>query len=146
VPHERERTPVHRVPPDPPAGYSGAVSIGGDGRWVLVSGHIGLGADGDVVTGGMAAEARATFAGIARTLATCGGTLAHVVKIVAYVTELESYAEYAAVRSEVFGAQLPASSTVQVAGLLAGARIELEAVAFVPRDVDMAAGLSSGRE
>jgi len=125
---------VQRVPADPPAGYSGAVSIGGDGRWVLVSGHVGFGPDGDVVPGGMGAEARATFDGIAQTLAGCGATLAHVVKIVAYITELESYGEYAAVRSEVFGAQLPASSTVQVAGLLAGARIEVEAVAFVPVD------------
>jgi enamine deaminase RidA (YjgF/YER057c/UK114 family) len=48
------------------------------------------------------------------------------------VTSLEEYGDYATARSERFGDKLPASATVQVAGLLVGAHIEIDAVAFVP--------------
>jgi enamine deaminase RidA (YjgF/YER057c/UK114 family) len=58
--------------------------------------------------------------------------MSDVVKINAFVTSLENYGEYAKVRNEVFGDQMPASATVQVAGLLVGAQIEIDAVAFVP--------------
>jgi enamine deaminase RidA (YjgF/YER057c/UK114 family) len=53
------------------------------------------------------------------------------VRITAFMTSLDAYGEYAEVRSEVFGDTLPASATVQVAGLLVGAQIEIDAVAFV---------------
>jgi enamine deaminase RidA (YjgF/YER057c/UK114 family) len=46
--------------------------------------------------------------------------------------QIEEYAEYARVRGERFGANLPASAAVQVAGLLQGALIEIDAVAFIP--------------
>jgi 2-iminobutanoate/2-iminopropanoate deaminase len=82
----------------------------------------------------MEAEARATFANIERTLETAGAAMSDVVKIAAFITDLEAYPDYAKVRSEVFGDQLPASSTVQVAGLLVGAQLEIEAIAFVPGD------------
>ena len=55
-----------------------------------------------------------------------------MVKINAFVTNLEEYPEYAKVRAERFGERLPASATVMVAGLLVGAHIEIDAVAFVP--------------
>ena len=43
-----------------------------------------------------------------------------------------TYAEYSRVRGERFGKNLPASAAVQVAGLLQGALIEIDAVAFIP--------------
>ena len=58
--------------------------------------------------------------------------MSHVVKINAFVTSLEEYPDYAQARAERFGELLPASATVQVAGLLVGAHIEIDAVAFVP--------------
>jgi enamine deaminase RidA (YjgF/YER057c/UK114 family) len=58
--------------------------------------------------------------------------MSHVVKINAFVTSLDEYPAYAEARAERFGDQLPASATVQVAGLLVGAHIEIDAVAFVP--------------
>ena len=41
-------------------------------------------------------------------------------------------ADYARVRRERFGDALPASAAVRVAGLLEGALVEVEAIAFVP--------------
>jgi 2-iminobutanoate/2-iminopropanoate deaminase len=120
-------------------GFADAVTTSGLGRTIHVSGNVGFGGVpgpdgqvGKVVSGGMEAEARATFACIERALKLAGADMAHVVKINAYVTSLDNYGEYAKVRNEVFGEHMPASATVQVAGLLVGAQIEIDAVAFVP--------------
>jgi enamine deaminase RidA (YjgF/YER057c/UK114 family) len=123
---------IDRLTTNPASGFSDAVTTSGPGRVIHVSGNVGFGEDGKVVSGGMEAEARATFANIERTLKAAGAEMSHIVKINAFMTTLDSYGEYAKVRSEVFGDQLPASATVQVAGLLVGAQIEIDAVAFIP--------------
>ncbi len=78
------------------------------------------------------AEARATFDNIERVLQAAGADFSQIVKINAFITDLDEYAAYADVRAERFGDKLPASATVEVAGLLVGAHIEIDAVAFVP--------------
>jgi len=123
---------IERLTSNPASGFSDAVSTVGPGRLIHVAGNVGFGADGKVVPGGMGAEAAATLDNIERTLAQAGADMSHVVKINAFVTNLEEYPEYAKVRAERFGEQLPASATVMVAGLLVGAHIEIDAVAFVP--------------
>lgn len=122
---------IDRLASDPATGFSEAVTATGPGRWIHVSGSVGFGADGKVVAGGMGAEARATFDNIQRSLESSGATISDVVKITAFVTSLDDYAEYVEARTERFGEAMPASSTVQVAGLLVGAQIEIEAVAFL---------------
>jgi 2-iminobutanoate/2-iminopropanoate deaminase len=123
---------IERLTTNPASGFSDAVTAVGPGRLIHVSGNVGFGADGKVVSGGMGAEARATLDNIERTLQQAGASMSDVVKINAFVTSLEEYADYALARAERFGEQLPASATVQVAGLLVGAHIEIDAVAFVP--------------
>ena len=123
---------IERLTTNPASGFSDAVTVVGPGRLVHVSGNVGFGGDGRGVSGGMGAEARATFDNIERTLGEAGADLSHVIKINAFVTNLEEYPDYASARAERFGEQLPASATVQVAGLLVGAQIEIDAVAFIP--------------
>ena len=123
---------IERHTTNPASGFSDAVTTVGPGRMIHVAGNVGFGPDGKVVAGGMGAEARATFDNIERTLREVGAEMSDVVKINAFVTSLDDYAEYAEARSERFGEQLPASATVQVAGLLVGAQIEIDAVAFLP--------------
>jgi 2-iminobutanoate/2-iminopropanoate deaminase len=123
---------IERLTTNPASGFSDAVTTVGPGRLIHVAGNVGFGPDGKVVSGGMEAEARATFDNIERTLRAAGADMSNVVKINAFVTSLEDYPAYAAVRAERFGEELPASATVQVAGLLVGAHIEIDAVAFVP--------------
>jgi len=123
---------IERHTTNPASGFSDAVAVQGAGRLIHVSGNVGFGADGKVVSGGMGAEARATFDNIERTLGELGAEMSQIVKINAFVTSLDDYSEYAAAREERFGDTLPASATVQVAGLLVGAQIEIDAVAFVP--------------
>jgi 2-iminobutanoate/2-iminopropanoate deaminase len=126
---------ITRLTSDPASGFSDAVTAVGPGRLIYVSGNVGLGPDGKLVPGGMRAEASATLDNIERTLEAAGADISHVVKINAFVTSLEEYPAYASARSERFGDQLPASATVQVAGLLMGAHIEIDAVAFVPETI-----------
>jgi 2-iminobutanoate/2-iminopropanoate deaminase len=123
---------IDRHTTNPSSGFSDAVAVQGAGRLIHVSGNVGFGSDGRVVDGGLGAEARATFDNIERTLAEVEADMSHIVKINAFVTSLDDYPEYAAAREERFGDNLPASATVQVAGLLVGAHIEIDAVAFVP--------------
>jgi 2-iminobutanoate/2-iminopropanoate deaminase len=123
---------IERLTTNPASGFSDAVTAVGPGRLIHVSGCVGFGPDGKVVAGGLGAEARATLDNIERTLGEAGADMSHVVKINAFVTSLDEYPDYAAARAERFGEKLPASATVQVAGLLVGAHIEIDAVAFVP--------------
>jgi 2-iminobutanoate/2-iminopropanoate deaminase len=123
---------IERLTTNPAAGFADAVTSVGPGRVVYVSGNVGFGSDGKVVAGGMGAEASATFDNIERTLRAAGADFSQIVRINAFITNLDEYPAYAAVRAERFGDELPASATVQVAGLLVGAHIEIDAIAFVP--------------
>ncbi len=123
---------IERVSTDPAAGFADAVTTVGSGRTIYVSGNVGFGAEGKVVEGGMGAEARATFDNIERVLNAAGADFSQIVKINAFITDLDEYPAYAEVRAERFGETLPASATVEVSGLLVGAHIEIDAVAFIP--------------
>ena len=64
-----------------------------------------------------------------------GGSLQNVVKITSFVTEISSEAGAAThrVREKYFGQNLPASTRVQVAGLVdPNLKIEIEAIAVLP--------------
>ena len=117
--------------PAPSGTYSESVVVDGPGRWVHVSGTLGVDADGALVSGGMYEESVAVFSAISRSLATAGATLADVVRITAYLTDLDSYGDFGRARAEAFGETLPASAAVAVSGLLLGALVEVDAVAFV---------------
>ena len=116
---------TERVPGAGGATFSKAVAVSGAGRTVYVSGNISPG-------GSMADQANGCIDQIEASLRAVGGSLEHVVRITAWLTSLGEYGEYNRVRGERFGVNLPASAAVQVAGLLQGAVIEIDAVAFIP--------------
>ena len=116
---------IERVPGAKGASYSKAVAVSGAGKTVYVSGHLAGGRT-------MAEQTNGCLDQIEEALRGLGGSLQHVVRITAWLTSLDEYAQYARVRGERFGANLPASADVQVAGLLQGALIEIDAVAFIP--------------
>lgn len=116
---------IERVPGSSGASFSKAVAVSGPGRTVYVSGHLARGAS-------MAEQANGCIDQIESALRAVGGSLAHVVRITAWLTSLDAYSEYNRVRGERFGGNLPASAAVQVAGLLQGALIEIDAIAFIP--------------
>ena len=85
-----------------------------------------------VVRGGMTDQVRTAYAKIGAILEAAGYGYGDVVRIVEYVKPegIERYAEAAAVRAEVFGAQQPTVNTVPVRALLRPeAYIEIEVTA-----------------
>ena len=116
---------IQRLPGAGSATFSKAVVISGPGRTVHVSGGISP-------RGGMAEQANGCIDQIEEALRAVGGSLEHVIRITAWLTSLDEYGEYNRVRGERFAANLPASAAVQVAGLLRGALIEIDAIAFIP--------------
>lgn len=83
------------------------------GNTIYVSGHVSQDADGKVVgEGDMGAQTRQVFASIQAVLTEAGATMEDVVKITTYITDMARYAEFSAVRAEVFPNAGMASATV----------------------------------
>lgn len=101
------------------------------GDFVFASGQVGFGSDGKLVAGGIEAETRQTLSNIADALRLAGASLADVVKVTVWLADLEEFAAFNYVYRSYFPESPPARSTVQ-AGLMLGARVEIEAVAFRP--------------
>jgi 2-iminobutanoate/2-iminopropanoate deaminase len=124
-------------PPDaaPAAGPYRPVVRAGD--WVVTSGQIGIvaGADGapQLVEGGTGAELRQALANLTAVLAREGATLADVVKTTVFLTDMADFALLGEVWVATFAEPRPARSAVGVAALPMGARIEVEAWAYLPR-------------
>ena len=93
------------------------------------SGQIPLSAAGERVGGDVAAQTEQVFDNLEAILASCGGSLAQVVKVTVFMTDLAQFAAMNAVFAHRFGTHRPARSTVQVAALPTGANVEIEAVA-----------------
>ncbi|MGE5408923.1 MAG: RidA family protein [Syntrophothermus sp.] len=112
--------------------FCDSISFDGPGRWIFVSGQIGADEDGNMVDSSFAAEADQCFLRIRQSLEKADAAMSDVVKITGYVTSTDHYADYDEARGRAFAGNPPSSATVQVAGLVAAARLEVEAVAFVP--------------
>jgi len=111
--------------------YSQAVVSGG---LVFCSGQIPIDpATGQAETTDVAAQAARAIANLTNVLAAAGLSLDAVVKTTVFLTDLADFDEvnqvYAAMFSPICGPVLPARSTVQVAALPKGARVEIEAIA-----------------
>ena len=114
------------------AGYARAVRVG---NLVYVAGTTASDEHGRLV-GGPDAYAQAAFIlrKIAHALEQVGGSLADVVRTRMYVARLEDWEAVARAHREAFPAGTePAATLVQVAGLVAGRLVEIEADAVIPR-------------
>lgn len=114
----------------PVNGYSHAVLF--SGPMVVISGQVPLDADGGLVgKDDPAAQVRQVFDNLNAALAAAGSTMAQVVKLTYFVTDLAILATVRQVRDEYVDADRPpASSLVQVAGLVSpDFMIEIEALA-----------------
>jgi 2-iminobutanoate/2-iminopropanoate deaminase len=104
------------------------------GDWIVLAGQVGLDPKGGgLVDGGVEGQARQALANIVAVLGDCGANLGDVAKTTVFVTDIAQFATVNAVYAEAFGDHRPARSTVQVAALPAGAEVEIEAWAYLPR-------------
>ncbi len=100
---------------------------------IYIAGHVGHPAEGPVkvTAASFEEEARLCFGNIRLALEKAGASFKDVVRITAFLTNLADYPAYDKVRKEIFPSSPPASATVQVAGLLANAHLEVDAVAVI---------------
>jgi 2-iminobutanoate/2-iminopropanoate deaminase len=82
-----------------------------------------------LVDGDVGAQTRQCFANLFAVLAAAGGTPADVQKVNVFLTDMADFPAMNAAYAEQFEAPYPARTTVAVAGLPLGARVEIEMVA-----------------
>ena len=116
----------------PVAHYKMATRMEG-GRLLYIAGQVARDAEGNVLApGDIRAQARAVFQNLQRVLQAAGGALTDLLKITTYLTRSEDVAVVAAVRSEFFPGELPASTLIVVTRLAQpGLMIEVEGMAVL---------------
>lgn len=82
-----------------------------------------------LVDGDAADQARQVFTNLGQVLAAADRTFADVVKVNVYLVDMDDFAAVNDVYATVFDQPYPARTTVAVAGLPLGARVEIELVA-----------------
>ena len=99
------------------------------GNTVFFSGQIPLDpATGNVVDGGIEAQARRAFDNLKAVADAAGGSMADIVRVGLYLTDLSQFAAVNTVMAEYFEAPYPARSTIEVSALPKGVLFEVDAV------------------
>jgi reactive intermediate/imine deaminase len=106
--------------------YSQAVRVGDT---VYVSGQIPLDpVSGALVSGDIEAEIRRVFDNLRAIAQAAGGSLANVVKLSVFLTDLSHFAKVNEIMAGYFSEPYPARAAIGVAALPRGARVEVECV------------------
>lgn len=109
------------------APYSVAIDTGST---VYVSGQVPLDArTGKLVPGGIKEQTEQVFANLRAALQEAGLSLHHVVKSTVFMSDLGEFGAMNEVYAKQMPAPFPARSTVQVAALPLGAKVEIEVIA-----------------
>jgi enamine deaminase RidA (YjgF/YER057c/UK114 family) len=111
------------------AGYSRAVRVG---NHVWVAGTTASDERGDLHGGDSAyQQTKYILDKIERALREAGASLADVVRTRVYITRMDDWEDVARAHGEVFGHIRPANTLIQVAGLVDGRLVEIEADGLV---------------
>jgi 2-iminobutanoate/2-iminopropanoate deaminase len=117
------------VPEPAPGTWSNCLVVNGV---AYVAGMIARGKDGKIVDGDEYEQAKDIFAKIRNLVEAAGGTMADVVKVSIFVTDIKQREKVWRARREVFSGDFPASTLVQVAALAEpSVKVEIEAVAYL---------------
>lgn len=105
--------------------YSQAVKVGDT---VYLSGQIGLNPATMQLADGIVAQIHQVFQNLQAVAAASGGSLADVVKLNVFLTDLSHFAKVNEIMAEYFVAPYPARAAVGVAALPRGAEVEADGV------------------
>jgi 2-iminobutanoate/2-iminopropanoate deaminase len=110
--------------------YSQATRANG---FLFTAGQVGFDpATGELVDGGIGEQTERELATLGAILRAAGLELSSVVKTTVFLVDMADFARMNEVYAQAFGDHRPARSTVAVAALPRGARVEIEAVAVLP--------------
>jgi len=101
------------------------------GDFVYVSGSLGtVGETVDLAEGGTAGQTTQVLENIAVILAGCGVSMADVVKMNVFLSDMDTFAEMNTSYMAFMGDNPPARITVGKAGLALGAAVEIDCIAY----------------
>jgi enamine deaminase RidA (YjgF/YER057c/UK114 family) len=117
---------------DPPI-YSQAVKVSGAQTILYIAGQVAYTAEGGAAhPGDFKAQARAALQCLKAQVEAGGGTMADIIKVNTYLTDIRHRADYGPIREEFFGKKMPAHTLVAVMALAQPEfLIEIEAVAVL---------------
>jgi 2-iminobutanoate/2-iminopropanoate deaminase len=114
--------------PAPIGPYSQAIAAGG---FIFVSGQIPSNpSTGEIVTGGIKAEAQQVMENIKAILTEAGLDFGNIVKTSIFLTDMQNFAQVNEVYGTYFSDQFPARETVQVAALPKNVNVEISVIAI----------------
>ncbi len=109
--------------------YAQAIMVG---NTAYVSGQIPLDPTTmQLVEGDMAAQIHRVFANLAAVATACGGSLADVVKLNVFLTDLSHFALVNEIMAEYFPVPYPARAAIGVAALPRAAAVEMDAILVI---------------
>ncbi|MGX8013653.1 Rid family detoxifying hydrolase [Mesorhizobium sp. ORM8.1] len=122
------RTTVTAPDLTPPVGPFAHAVWAGD--LLYTSGQAGQDPEtGAIVVGGLEAQTHQAFENIRRVLAAAGLGFDHVIKAHVFLADMDDFAAMNAIYGMMFTSPFPARTTVQVAKLPLGARVEIDVIA-----------------
>ncbi len=103
------------------------------GDTVYLSGTVAFDSAGNVVgEGDVYAQAKQVFKNIEAALASAGATMADVVKITTFMTDMSGYGEFGRARTEAFPGGVPASAAYATPALIKPELlVEVESIAVI---------------
>ncbi len=106
--------------------YSQAVRTG---DLLFTAGQVALRPDGSFVEGSVSDQTRQVMTNLQAVLKAAGAGFENVVKSTCFLTDMADFEEFNRVYGSYFTGEPPARSTIAVAGLPKGARVEVELIA-----------------
>ena len=100
------------------------------GDWVICSGQIAL-QDGALLDGGVGDQVTLALANMAGLLESQGASMSDVAKTTVFLVDMDDYVDMNEAYVAAFGDHRPTRSAIAVAALPVGARVEIEAWAYV---------------
>jgi lysine/arginine/ornithine transport system substrate-binding protein len=119
------------LPNDEGLPFSDAVQVG---ETVYLSGVLGIGADGELVKGGIVPQMTQTMENLRSALQRSGSSMAHVAKCTVILNNIKDFRAMNEVYQRYFPAdRLPARTTFAAKALVLDARVEVECLAVAAR-------------
>jgi 2-iminobutanoate/2-iminopropanoate deaminase len=103
------------------------------GHTLYIAGQGGDDESGQLVPGGIVAETKVTLANVEKVAKAAGFEMKDIVSVTVYLADFKDFAAMNKVYKDVMPDPKPARTTIQAAGLLNNARIEIAAIAVKRR-------------
>ena len=99
------------------------------GPWVFLSGQIPLNPETmTLIEGDISQQIRQVFDNLRAVCEEAGGSLAHIIKLTIYLTDLNNFPQVNEVMAQYFDSPYPARAAVEVSALPKGAEVEMDGI------------------